>query len=72
MSNKKFTIKVTGTPEQVNAFTDFLPVEAVEQTSGRYTSAEGKGLCHRYMTIIGEELFECFNTPQPKEMEVEA
>ncbi len=56
MNNKIITLKVTGSPELVNAFTDYLPLDLVESTSGRYVNNENHNLCHRFIRVDGDQI----------------
>lgn len=60
----KMIIKVSGSQEQVRNFTDFLPLEVVDQVSNQLPSSEKPSLFHRFLQV-DDSLFHKYFPPYP-------
>lgn len=57
-------IKVSGSQEQVRNFTDFMPLEVVDNISNQLPSSEKPSLFHRFLQV-DDSLFHKYFAPYP-------
>jgi len=53
---KKVNIKIIGTEENINAFTDHFNNDQIISMTGKFPNSENKNLHHRFMSVDLDEL----------------